>query len=64
MNMNDMIPLIEYAKEKGIDPSGLRHRIQRGALPEAVKLAGVWFVPRDLELVDNRACGRSKRWKK
>ena len=64
MNMQDLIPLKEYAEMHGITTATLRQRISRGAMPEAVKMAGAWFVPRDLPHLDNRAEGRSKRWKK
>lgn len=60
---NNLIPIKEYAEMHGIDASTIRHRIKRGVMPGAVMLAGSWFVPRDLPLIDNRRCGRSKRWK-
>ena len=60
---NNLIPIKEYAEMHGIDASTIRHRILRGAMPGAVKLANSWFVPRDLPLTDNRMGGRSKRWK-
>ena len=62
--MNDLVPIKEYAEMHGISPATVRQRILRGAMPGAVKLANSWFVPRDLQLTDNRKDGRSKRWKK
>lgn len=62
--MNDLIPVKEYASMHGISPATVRQRILRGAMPGAVKMAGSWFVPRNLPLTDNRKDGRSKRWKK
>ena len=62
--MNDLIPVKEYASMHGISPATVRQRILRGAMPGAVKLAGSWFVPRNLPLTDNRKDGLSKRWKK
>ena len=59
---NKLIPIKEYAEMHGIDASTIRHRIKRGVMPGAVKLANSWFVPRDLPLIDNRRGGRSKRW--
>ena len=60
---NNLIPVKEYAEMHGIDPATVRQRILRGVMPGAVKLAGAWFVQRDLPLTDNRMGGRSKRWK-
>lgn len=62
--MTDLIPIKQYAEMHGIDASAIRHRIMRGIMPGAVKMAGSWFVPRDMPLTDNRKGGRSKRWKK
>ena len=59
---NNLIPIKEYAEKHGIDPATVRQRILRGVMSGAVKLAGSWFVPRDLPLTDNRRGGRSKRW--
>ena len=60
---NNLIPINDYAEMPGIDPATVRQRILRGAMPEAVKMANSWFVPRDLPLVDNRARGKTTRWK-
>lgn len=60
--MGNLIPLKDYAEMNNIDVSTLRHRIRNGTLPEAVKLANAWFVPRDLPLVDHRTKGKSRRW--
>ena len=62
--MTDLIPIKQYAEMHGIDASAIRQRIKRGIMPCAVKIAGSWFVPRDLPLTDNRKGGRSKRWTK
>lgn len=62
--MTDLIPIKQYAEMHGIDASAIRQRIKRGIMPCAVKMAGSWFVPRDMTLTDNRKGGRSKRWKK
>lgn len=59
----DLIPIKDYAAMHGINPATVRQRILRGAMRGAVKLAGSWFVPRDLPLIDNRRSGQSKRWK-
>lgn len=61
---NDLIPLKDYAALHGVTDSTLRHRIRSGLLPEAVKLAGSWFIPRDLPFIDHRTKGNSKRWAK
>lgn len=62
--MTDLIPIKQYAEMHGIDASAIRQRIKRGIMPCAVKMAGSWFVPRDMPLTDNRKGGRSKRCKK
>lgn len=59
---NKLIPIREYAEKHGIDPATVRQRILRGAMPGAVKIAGLWFVPGDMPLIDNRR-GKSKRRK-
>lgn len=61
---NDLIPLKDYATLHGVNTSTLRHRIRNGLLPEAVKMAGSWFVPRDLPFIDHRTKGNSRRWEK
>lgn len=61
---DDLIPLKEYAAMHGVTDATLRQRIKRGAIPEAVKMAGAWFVPRDLPYIDHRTAGNSKRRKK
>lgn len=60
---NNLIPIKEYAEKHGIDPATVRQRILRGVMSGAVKLAGSWFVPKDLPLIDNRRGGKSKRGK-
>lgn len=45
--MTDLIPLADYAAAHGITPATMRQRIARGLHPEAVKMAGVWLIPRD-----------------
>ena len=62
--MNNLVPIKDYAEMHGISPATVRQRILRGAMPGSVKLAGSWFVPRNLPLTDNRKDGRSKLWKK
>lgn len=60
---NKLIPIKEYAEKHGITPATVRQRILRGAMTGAVKLAGSWFVPGDMPLIDNRRGGKSKRRK-
>lgn len=52
--MEDLISLKEYAAMHGISDATLRQRIGRGLIPEARKIAGAWFVPRDLPHIDHR----------
>ena len=44
---NDLIPIADYAAAHGITPATMRQRIARGLHPEAVKMAGVWLIPRN-----------------
>ena len=43
----DLISIADYAAAHGITPATMRQRIARGLHPEAVKMAGVWLIPRD-----------------
>lgn len=43
----DLISIADYAAAHGITPDTMRQRIARGLHPEAVKMAGVWLIPRD-----------------
>lgn len=52
--MNDLITVTEYAKQHGVDPSTMRHRIARGMHPEAVKIGRDWFIPKDAPFIDHR----------
>jgi len=53
-----MIPIADYAANHGVTPQTIRDRIKRGLHPEAVKMAGVWLIPREAPY---RPDGRKKR---
>ena len=54
MNLEDMIPIAEYAKKIGKATITVADKCRRGALPGAVKLGRDWFVPKDAEYPDYR----------
>lgn len=58
-----LISLAEWCEKVGIDSSTARHRAINGTLP-AVKIGRNWVIEEDVELVDHRAAGYSKRWRK
>jgi len=54
MDLNDMIPIAEYAARIGKATITVADKCRRGALPGAVKLGRDWFVPVDAEYPDYR----------
>ena len=54
MNLEDMIPIAEYARKIGKATITVADKCRRGALPGAQKIGRDWFVPRDAEYPDYR----------
>ena len=54
MDLNNMIPIAEYAKRIGKAAITVADKCRRGSLPGAVKLGRDWFVPADAEYPDLR----------
>ena len=54
MNLEDMIPIAEYAKRIGKKTITVADRCRRGTLPGARKIGRDWFVPADAPYPDNR----------
>lgn len=54
MNLDDMIPIAQYAKKIGRATITVADKCRRGALPGAVKIGRDWFVPADAEYPDYR----------
>lgn len=54
MNLEDMIPIAEYAKKIGKATITVADKCRRGNLPGAVKIGRDWFVPKDAEYPDYR----------
>ena len=54
MNLEDMIPIAEYARQIGKATITVADKCRRGALPGARKIGRDWFVPRDAEYPDYR----------
>ena len=49
MNLEDLIPIAEYAKRIGKATITVADKCRRGALPGARKIGRDWFVPKDAE---------------
>lgn len=54
MDLNEMIPIAEYAARIGKATITVADKCRRGALPGSVKLGRDWFVPADAEYPDYR----------
>lgn len=54
MNLEDLIPIAEYAKRIGKATITVADKCRRGNLPGAVKIGRDWFVPQDTEYCDYR----------
>ena len=54
MDLNDMIPIAEYASKIGRATITVADKCRRGNLPGAVKIGRDWFVPADAEYPDYR----------
>lgn len=54
MNLEDLIPIAEYANKIGKSTLAVADKCRRGTLPGAVKLGRDWFVPKDAEYPDMR----------
>ena len=54
MNLENMIPIAEYAKRIGKATITVADKCRRGNLPGAMKVGRDWFVPKDAEYPDYR----------
>ena len=54
MDLDNMIPIAEYARRIGKAPITVADKCRRGSLPGAVKIGRDWFVPADAEYPDLR----------
>ena len=54
MELENLIPIAEYAEKIGLTANAIRRKCIRGAFPGAIKLGRDWFVPKDAEYTDNR----------
>lgn len=54
MNLENMIPIAEYAAKIGKATITVADKCRRGALPGARKIGRDWFVPADAEYPDFR----------
>ena len=54
MNLEDLIPIAEYARMIGKETITVADKCRRGTLPGARKIGRDWFVPRDAPYPDLR----------
>ena len=54
MNLEDMIPIAEYAARIGKATITVADKCRRGSLPGARKIGRDWFVPKDAKYPDYR----------
>ena len=65
MDIDELIPIAEYAKKVGKSALTIADKCRRGTLPGARKLGRDWFVPRNAPYEDNRIIsGRYINWRK
>ncbi len=65
MQIDNLIPIAQYAARIGRDPATVRQKIQRGALPGAIKIGRDWFIPADAPYPDHRVkSGEYIDWRK
>lgn len=54
MDLNNMIPIAEYARRIGKATITVADKCRRGSLPGARKIGRDWFVPADAKYPDLR----------
>ena len=54
MNLEDLIPVAEYAEKIGKAKNSVADKCRRGSLPGARKIGRDWFVPKDAPYPDLR----------
>lgn len=64
MNLENMIPIAEYAKRIGKATITVADKCRRGALPGARKIGRDWFVPKDAPYPDYRIKSGNYIWNK
>lgn len=65
MQIDNLIPIAEYAARIGLTANAIRRRCIRGTLPGAVKLGRDWFIPSNQPYTDNRIkSSEYKNWRK
>ena len=54
MNIENLVPIAEYARKIGKATITVADKCRRGSLPGAKKIGRDWFVPADAEYPDYR----------
>jgi hypothetical protein len=64
MQIDNLIPIAQYAEAHGLTANAIRRRCIRGTLP-GVKLGRDWFISADTPYTDSRVkTGEYKDWRK
>ena len=65
MQIDNLIPIAQYAEAHGLTANAIRRRCIRGTLPGAIKMGRDWFIPADQPYTDNRVkSGEYIDWRK
>jgi len=65
MQIDNLIPIAEYAARIGLTANAIRRRCIRGTLPGAVKIGRDWLIPADTPYTDSRVkSGEYKNWRR
>ena len=51
--LDNLVPISEYAAMHNLDPSCIRHKIQRGTI-RAIKIGRNWLIDKNTPLIDGR----------
>ena len=53
-NMDNYMSLAQYAKQRGLNRSTVYRKCIAGHMPEAICIAGRWYIPKDAPYIDAR----------
>lgn len=65
MQIDNLIPIAQYAEAHNLTANAIRRRCIRGTLPGAIKMGRDWFIPADAPYTDSRVkSGKYIDWRK